>query len=518
MVVAVGSLAFVNGLISHLLLAHGAPGFAVGAGITAAIAVVFFLYSHATDRSLKSHLRDHHSVVGRVERSMQARKMRTFRALYANACSLENYCAILAMLGGRSRVVCESEWTQFRDDLASLHRDATVTANALGHIVEDADWLDDRMRYAIAEAAGQLGESASIDDGARTVDILGYQAAWEPLCPVLALLRRRLGPDAAPPLRRPRPDAAPGGMTLRLDCHTYPPGAAIRAEVEADVHFPHHKVAVTICDEDHGKLVKKIETASARGPERRSATTTATLRPKGLEIGREYTARAECGGLVATAAFAVDDIDPTTAPAVHAHRPTCAVGGYMDIAVVDPAACAGGVGNEPAGAAKRPSLTIWLDGREARRLCLEEACRSGGAFHWRVGCVQVDGGGAARAGALGGGRAGARGGGAVDAAIVCKPNQLIRIRYESAAGVARTAVLVEGLGTSSSAAAAGRPDPAAAECEGGGDGRGQPAGGGGNGNGCGGRLHDAGTGPRGRKGDRAGHMQGSSEDGRGRGQ
>lgn len=424
---------------------------------------------------------------------------------------MANYCAILAMLGSRSRGVAGAEWSQFRDEFVALHRDAVRAANAPERVLAVADCLDDRTRDAFAEAASQLGESAPIDDNERTVDMWPYQTALESLDPVLALLRRRLGPAAAPPLRRPRPDAAPGGMALSLDCDTYPPGAAITVAVKADGQFPRHRITVTIRDERLGKLAKKAETAPPREPGR-DAAIAPTLRPKGLEIGREYTARAECGGLVATAVFAVDYLGPAVPPAVHAHGPTCTVGGYMDITVVDPAACAGGAGSEPAGAAKRPHLVIDPSGGKIRELSLEEARRSGGTFHWRVRCVEADGRGTTRGDALGGRSAKAGGGGAEDAVITCEPGQLIRIKYESAAGTAHAAVLVEGNGASSSAATGGAGGPGPGS--GGGDGgSGRPPAGE---SGSGGDDDNPATGPRGREGDRTGRMQGALEGKRGR--
>ena len=424
---------------------------------------------------------------------------------------MANYCAILAMLGGRSREVGGAEWPQFRNEFVALHRDAVRAANAPKRMVAVADYLDDRTRDAFAEVAGQLEATAPIDDGGRTVDIRPYQTALESLDPVLALLKRRLGPASASHLHRPRPAVASGVMALRLDCDTYPPGAAICAMVESDDLLPHHEVTVTILGEGLGRLAKETEVAPPWAP-RRHAALPIILRPNGLEIGHEYTARAECGRLVATAAFAVDDVDPVAPPAVHARGPTCTAGGYMDIAVVDPAACAGGAGSEPAGAAKRPRLAIDPSGGRTRELRLEEARRSDGAFHWRVRCVEADVGGPVQRDVLGGGRAGAGGGGAEGPVITCKPGKLIRIKYESTAGESRTAVLVEGNGASSSAATgAGEPSP---ESNGGSGGTGRPAAGE-----DGGREGDgdAEPPPRGRKGDKAGRMQGAPEGERGRG-
>ena len=500
--VAVGLLIFIDELINFLPDDYALQRFMMGLLITIAIVLILFSYSLNTDRTVESHLHAHRLASRHGKGLRQAKKTRTYRALYAHACSLANYCAILSVLGGRSRGVSEAEWSQFQNEFVALHRDAVRAANALGRMAEEADFLDDRTRDAFAEAAGQLGESAVIDNNERTVGIRPYQTALESLDPVLALLRPRLGPASAPPRPRPRPAAASGGMTLRLDCDTYPPGAAITVKVKADGQFPHHRIPVTIRDERLGKLAKKTETAPTREPGR-DAAIAPTLRPKGLEIGREYTARAECGSLVATAAFAVDDVDLTAAPAVHAHGPTCAVGGYMDIAVVDPAACVGGTGNEPAGAAKRPRLVIELPGGEARDLHLEDAYRSGGAFHWRVGCVGDDGGGLTREDTPGGE-------GTEDPVITCEPGQMIRIKYESAAGESRTAVLVEGSGATS-AAGAGEPGP---ESGGGNGGTGRPAAGE---SGSGGDDGDAEPPPRGRKGGEASRMQGAPEGKGGRG-
>lgn len=482
-IVAIGLLVCVNGLIGYSLVIFGAPGFAVGAGISAVTAFIFFLYSYVTDRSLKSHLRDHRLAPGRAKMSNRAKKAREAHSMYASIDRLMCECSLLTTMGDKYEKVPDPDRLQFGDDLGGLHCNAVRSADELRRILRNAEYLDDLISDDIL-ATIDLLKNAPPADGNGAVDTGRYREILDRLGPVQDRLERRLD------LAAKRPAVAPSGLAVRLDRDTYPPGAAIRATVEAGGQLPNRKVTVTIFDEGLAVLDKKTETLPAQVMDRPAPSTIAVCMntsPGKLAAGQEYIARATCGELHGEAAFAVEDIAPT----VQAGVPTCTIGGNIAITVADPAAAAGSVGTGPSGTAGGQRLVVEspYDSIDAgSRLMVED--QSAGTFCVRVEC------------------AGARGcEGAEGAAVACGPNHLIRIRYESGAGEAWTAVLVEGPDIPS-ATDEGEPNPASTEGESGDD----------DGDGNGDGRHDMETERRGRKGNRVGSMQGGSKEARGRGQ
>ena len=455
-----------------------------GAAIAAAIALFFFSYSQKTDHALTSHLRYRRLVPWRAKRSGRARKARTIGPLHANICSLVNDCDILARMGGKSAGVTEAKWPPFRADLEALHCNATRSAAELRRLLEYADYPDDRTSDDILAAIDRLDKAPPIDDAKREVDVLQYRAAARSLGPVLDRLRRRLDLAAAGTSRATEPRVAPGTLALSLDRDAYPPGAPIRATVEADGQFPHHKVTVTIHDEGPDTLAENDGAAPVRGPERNARVAMDVIPKTRLAAGQDYIARATCGGLHDEIAFAVDNMAPT----VQADRQTCTAGDDIVVTVVDPAVCAAGARTELAGTSKRRRLAVRPPCGRTRE-CRLEAGHPAGTFRCRLRCVD------ARVGE-----------GAEGDAIPCEPDRLIRIGYESEAGVAWTAVLVEG--PCAPAPASGEPCPAS-DGGGGGNDPGRPARGGSGDNGGG--LYGADPDPRCRKGDAAGRVRGGPE-------
>lgn len=488
LITLVGMLAIINGPLSHLLVTSGSSGLVVGVTSVAVTAIIVFSYSVVTDRYLRLHLRDHRLVRGGVEGWRQARKVRAIGALHASACSLERDCTLLARMGARSGGVREAEWLQYRADLLALHAAAARSAYLSALALRDADHLvgggacDD-----ILAAIGLLEDAAPIDDAKGTVDTARHKMASDMLRPVLVRLERRLCLAKSRPPLSPTAEA-PGRLILRLDRDTYPPGAAVRATVEARGQLRRRKVTITV----HGKSlsIRPKKTGMLPEPEPGHPAAIALsvdVARRRLDAGQEYTARARCGGLSDEAVFVIDRVAPT----VHADKSVCAPGDYLNITVDDPAAGVDSAGYGPAGAAGERRLTIESPCDRNEYICLEEAGQSPGRFRARVRCAAAVGSGS-------GGSGYAKGD-----TIACGPNQLVRIKYERGGEGARTAVLVEEPG---SAAAAEEIGPAPACSEGGGSRGGSKGGGGG--------RHGAAPEPHGREGGRAGCMQGGPNAGR----
>ena len=335
-----------------------------------------------------------------------------------------------------------------------------------------------------------------------TVDTAQYRAVSRPLGPALTRLERSLEPAAERPPRRAGPVGEPGGLALRLGRNTYPPGALI----EADGQFPHHEVTVAILDEGLATLEKTTEAVSVQEAEQNACVAVDVIPKRCLVAGRDYIARATSGDLYDEAVLAVENISPT----VRADRTTCAIGDIIAVTVEDPAAGVGGGEKGPSGTARGQRLVVESPCDRSDACRLRAAGASTGTFLGRVRCVGACGA------ATSGRRAWAWGAGAEDVDIACSPDQLIRIRYESGAGEARTAVLVEGTSTPSTTDP-GEPDPAFAKDPVGGDGPGWSAGGC-DGEGNGDRRHDTETKRHCRKGNRAGRMLSGSKEARGLGQ
>ena len=509
--VAVGLLIFAATLADHLPDSYGPMSAAMGTSISIALTLLDRFHSQRAERAIESQLRDRRLAPGRARMSRRAGKARAVRSAHAAIDRLMRESSLLTTMGDIYRKVPLPDRPQFQDDFGALHCNAAGSAGGLRRMVANAEHLDDRTRDDILAAIGPLGDAPPADDGKGTIDTTQYKAISELLRPVRDRLRSRLDLAAA------QPAGTSGGLDLRLDRDAYPPGAPIRATVDAGGVFLDDKVAITILDEGLGEAAKKAEVVPAKAPGQLPPSALAVCVntvPGGLDAGQEYIARAECGSLHGEAAFAVENVAPT----MRADRPTCAVGGYMDITVEDPAAAAGAAGTGISGAAGGRRLVVESPyDRIDVASRLREEDRPAGIFRVRVGC------------------AGARGcEDAENAAVACRPNQLIRIKYESPAGTAHAAVLVEGNGASSTAGGPGGPSPGSG---GGSGGTGRPvAGESGSGGdddntatepprtpasccqGGGGDDDNTATEPRGRKGDEAGRMQGVPEGERGLGQ
>lgn len=433
----------------------------IAAEVSLVIAITLILYSQNTNPTAKSGLNEARLVLKRGERSQQARKARTTDAMCASIERLLHYSSLLAEMGGRYAMVPEPKRPQFWEDLEALHRNVAVHAGELERMLESADCPDDRTRDDILTAIDLLRGAPLMDYGKGTIDTAQYRAISRSLGPALTRLKRSLEPAVGRPFRRAGPVGEPGGLALCLDRHTYPPGTPICATVEADGQFPHHKVTVTILDEDLDALDKKTKCAPMSEPGRR-ATIVVDMNPKKIDIGHEYIARATCGDLYDEAVFAVENV----APIVRTDRTTCAIGDIIAVTVEDPAAGEGGAEKGPFGTAGGQRLVIESphDRNDACHLRAAEALT--GTFLGRVRCVGACGA------ASSGRRAWAWGEGAEDVDIACGPDQLIRIRYESEAGEARTAVLVDEPSAHSSAFGAGAAS-AGGGCSAGGGGAGR---------------------------------------------
>lgn len=455
-----------------------------------AIIILVYWYTQKSDYAVKSSLGALQLKAGRIERFKQGRKARATDAMCANIECLIYYCSLLAEMSGRYAGVPGPKRPQFRDDIVALRSNAAVPAGELERMLESADYLDDRTRSDILAMIDRFRDPVSISGGERMVEVAQYRAVSRSLGPVLTRLRYQLKLAAERPLRRPGPTGEPGGLAVRLDRHTCPPGAPIRMTVKANGQFQRSKIIVTILDEGLDELDKKAEDAPVRALPR-NATLNTDMKPrKKLDVGREYIARATCGDLYDEAVFVVENIVPT----VRVDRPTCTIGDVIAVTVEDPAAAADGVEKGPAGAARGRRLVVESPHDRTDGCRLRAAGASAGTFCGRIRCVGACGA------APSGRRAWAWGEGAEDVDIACGPDQVIRIRYESEAGEARTAILVKGHDIPSSGS--GNADrPAAGES------------GGGRGSGGG----DAEPVSHALEGDEAGRMQGFPEGERGRG-
>ena len=441
---------------------------ATGTVITVAITLILFYYSYITSQTVDSHLRGHRLVPGRDKRSRRAQEARATRSVCIGICSLLRDCSLLTGLGDRSKGVLAPDWLWFRADLVALHAAAARSAHTLAAALWNAYHLGGGIRDDIIAAIDRLEVTVSIDDGKRTVDTTQYQEISGSLNHVLARLGRRLDLAMSQPPRRPGSVGTPDGLAVCLDRDTYPPGAAIRVTIESCGQFPCSEVTVVILDEGLAEVDKRDKRTPVRAPGQTAPDICAVSvikSPEGLSAGQEYTAHAACGDLSGVAAFAVENVAPT----VRADRQACAAGDDIAITVEDPAACAGGAGEEFAGDEKRPRLVVESPDDRIGACRLEEA--GAGTFLGRVRCVGARAAGGSDRGAVPGGA------GTGCNAIACGPNQLIRIRYERGDERAWTAVLVEepDAGVSDPAYAAGdarRPACAGIDGGRGGDGAG----------------------------------------------
>lgn len=471
-----------------------------------AVILLVYWYTQYSDYAVRSRLGEIRLEAGRTKRPKQARKARATDAMRAGIERLIHYSSLLAEMGGRYARVPEPKRPQFREDLEALYRNAAVHASELERTLESVGCLDGRTRDDVLTAIDLLRGASPIDYSTGMVDTAHYRAISRSLGPALTRLMRSLELATGRPPRRAGRAGEPGGLALRLDRHTYPPGAPIRATVEADGQFPHHEVTVAILDEGLATLAETTEEAPVRELERNACVAVDVIPKRRLVAGRDYIARATSGDLYDEAVLAVENISPT----VRADRTTCAIGDIIAVTVEDPAAGVGGGEKGPSGTARGQRLVVESPCDRSDACRLRAAGASTGTFLGRVRCVGACGA------ATSGRRAWAWGAGAEDVDIACSPDQLIRIRYESGAGEARTAVLVEGTSTPSTTDLS-EPDPAFAKDPGGGDGPGWSAGGC-DGEGNGDRRHDTETKRHCRKGNRAGRMLSGSKEARGLGQ
>lgn len=439
----------------------------IAAEVSIVIAIALILYSQEINPTSKSRLDEVHLALKRDEKSKRARKARATGAMCASIECLIYYCSLLAEMGGRYARVPKSKRPQFRDDFEALRNNVAAPASDLERMLDSVECPDDRTRGDILAAIDRLRDALPTD-GEVTVDAAQYRAVSRSFGPVLTRLGRHLEPTTERPHRRPGTVGEPGGLALGLKRYTYPPGAPICMTVKAASPFPHRKIAVTILDEGFNELDKKTTDAIEQASKPPS-TLDIDMKPrKNLDAGHEYIARVTCSDLYGEAVFVVDRVDPT----VHTDRPVCTMGDYIGITAEDPAACAGGAGVEPAAeAAGKPCLTV-KSPHGPVECRLEEAEHSPRTFCGRVRCVGVHAGDSDRDAASDAGYNGTGGGEVWADAIPCEPDQLIRIKYESAAEEAWTAVLVDGTDASVAAGSGGLGRPATGE--GGGDGKKPP--------------------------------------------
>lgn len=309
LLIVAGSMVALLLSVSDLsIFAVGVSIAAMGGFITAAITLISFSYSHKTDQTVESHLRDHRLAPGRAKRSRRARNARAIYALYVAIGRLMDYCSALTKMGARSAEVPDADWPQFWIDFLALRAGAAGSARALALELRDADHLDITTGDEILAVIDMLGGAAPVDDGKRAVDVGRYHSALNLLDPILAGLRRRLDlvVSRLPPLH-----GAPGGLHLSLDRDTYPPGATIRATVTVDEGFPDGEATVAVFDEGLGVLIEEAAAVPVRAPGQPAPRTlTIDVSLEGLAAGQEYTARAACGGLADEVAFAVGSAAP----------------------------------------------------------------------------------------------------------------------------------------------------------------------------------------------------------------
>ena len=416
-------------------------GIEIAIGI--ALALLPFSYSQKSERDHKSQQQEIYSMAKRNEELERVTNARAARILHDSVNSLLDNCNGLIEMADRDAGASRSEWRRFRTDFLARHGAAAWVASVLSQTLTKAIYLDRQTYDDIAAAVRQLDGGVSIDDRKKTIDTAPYRAASVLLGPLLPRLKRSLGPATVRLSSTPGPawaPALPGLLHLHLDCDTYPPGATVRARVEADGQFSGEAVTITILDESLAERDKKIKVVPEQEPGCRAVLVT-DMSTKGLATGSTYTARAVCGGHVAEVAFAVDHIPPV----VGIDKSPCMMGDDIVITVTDPVANTGRTRKKFMGDTKKSWLAIESPHGRIDGYRLKETGPSTGIFQGRVRCMGVRGDGTVRGDVIGGKYVDTTGGqGAEDGAIACGPNQTIRIRYASKSGVDTAAVIVRG--------------------------------------------------------------------------
>ena len=429
-------------LVEHLPAFDGRAIFFAEVALAISLGLLVFWYSWQSDRAMKANLSEVRFMLRRNDKAKQMRRVEASRTLCYTISTLLDTCDTLVKMGGQSDKTPDPEWKQFKDDLAALHGNVRASAGRIGRELEHADYLDDRAYDGIAAAVRQLADTILVDDKAKTVDTLQYRAIADALRPVMSLLERRLGLDENSPLALPGPAEATSlsdRLEIRLDRAAYYPNAVIRASVAADGPLPSRKVTVAILDENLEVLAKKTKKASKTN-RHTSHALAIDIRPKGLAAGRQYIARATCGGLVSEELFAVDQ----SAPVVQTDKPDYMPDEDMIVTVIDPAANADSAAKERVGDTEKSKLVIMSPHGTIDGYRLKETGTSTGIFQGLVRCMGVRDDGSVRKTMLDDNVYvdKTQGTGTQDGVIACSPGNLIRIKYTNEFGTGEAAVFV----------------------------------------------------------------------------
>lgn len=427
-------------LVDCLPAFDGRAIFFAEVALAISLGLLVFWYSWQSDRAMKANLSEVSSMLRRSDKAKQIRRVEASRTLHYTISTLLDTCNTLVKMGGHSDKTPDPEWKQFKADLATLHGNVRASAGRIGRELEHAYYLDDRAYDGITAAVGQLKDTISIDDERKTVDTSPYLAMTEALCPVLSGLKQRLGLDEDSPLAIPGP-AEPTSLSdrfeIRLDRAAYYPGAVIRASVAANEPFPAKKITVAILDEVLDVLAEKT-TKISRTDQSAASPIAINLSPKGLAAGRQYIARATCGGLISEELFAVDQ----RAPVVQTDKPDYMMDEDMLVTVIDPAANTDSAVEEHVGDTQKSRLVITSPHGAIDGYRLKETGKSTGIFQGIVRCMGVRDDGSVRVTMLDDNVYVDRtqGTGTEDGVIACSPGNLIRIRYTNEFGTGEAAV------------------------------------------------------------------------------
>lgn len=416
--------------------------------LAVALGVIVFRYSQKNDRSVQSHLAKVWSMLERSEKAKQAKKSRASRALCSTMSAIRSDCLTLVKAGDRSSETRDEQWRQFKDSLVSLDIRIKTSVDKLRHDLGGADYIDDYTYDGIVEAVDQLGDTIHLDEADRTVDTSRYQCAADMLGPILLRLERHLDPASHPaPVRLPATAAvgSSGPLEIKLDHSVYPPNTTIRASVASDGPFPDKKIYVSILDENFSTLDKKTKNAPVPARDQSDSNIVMVdVRPKDMAVGREYIARAVCGGLAAETVFAVDKIPPE----IETDKSIYLMDSDIIVTVIDPSVDTGGTRDGRVRRTKKSSLVIESPHGKIDGYQLEETEVSSGTFQGTIKCIGVRNDGSVRRTQLGDTYVDkAQGKGPEDGVIPCGPNQLIHIRYANEYGTSTASVIVGGFGT-----------------------------------------------------------------------
>ena len=413
--------------------------------LAAYLGAIVFLYSQKNDRSMQDHLIKVRSIVERNERARQAKKSRAHRVLCSTMNAIRSDCLTLVEAGSKSTETHPNQWPQFRDGLLSLDARIKASVGKLRRDLDEADSVDDYTHEGITEAVDPLEDTIHVGEVGGAVDTGRYQRAADMLAPILHRLERRL--DTAPHATSPLFPIAvavgsSGPLEIKLDRALYPPNATIHASVAFDGPFPGKKVTVAILDENLTTLGKTTQRAPVPATGQSGPNAVAVdVRPSGMAAGREYIARAVCGGLAAETAFGVDEIPPD----IETDKSIYLMDSDIIVTVIDPAAGSSSAKAGHVGDSKNSSLVIESPHGKIDDYRLEETEPSSGVFQGTIRCMGVRNDGSVRGTMLGDtyvDKTQDKGPG--DGVIPCGPNQLIHIRYANESETATTSVIVGG--------------------------------------------------------------------------